>query len=63
MRPNPTKGKSGLSRASGVIKMAKAIIRFWSMFRSPGEDPVAELAMLECWLTRPTYGSVPLSVS
>ena len=28
MRPNPTKGESGLSRALGGIKMAKAIKRF-----------------------------------
>ena len=28
MRPNPTKGESGSSRASGVIRMAKAIKRF-----------------------------------
>ena len=28
MRPNPTKGESGLSKASGGIKMAKAVKRF-----------------------------------
>ena len=28
MRPNPTKGESGLSRASGAIRMAKAIRGF-----------------------------------
>ena len=28
MRPNPTRGESGLSRASGTIRMAKAVRGF-----------------------------------